>query len=132
MAALEISAYNPEKDPDGSGATTLINLITEILAARYETLKAIAAAAPPPPVKAPKVAPVPAPAPEAAASEEPSAAGAPENFTFEPVPGESWSSDSLTDSPADTETGEHTGADAARDAHSEEDADDSESGEPKR
>lgn len=133
LMALEIAAYNPEKDPDGSAAKALINLIGEVLAARYETLKAIAAAAPPPPVKAPKADAAPAPVPAAAATEEPPNAGAPENFTFEPVPGESWSSDSLTDSPSDTETGEHTGEKAGRDAHSEEDADDdSESGEPKR
>jgi arginase len=134
MAALEIAAYNPEKDPDGSAAKQLIDLVTEVLAARYETLKAIAAAAPPPPVKAPKAeaAPAPAAAPATAPAEAPSSAGAPENFTFDPVPGEPWSSDSLTDSDTDAETGEHTGERAERDADSVEDAGDSESGEPTR
>jgi arginase len=96
MAAFEIAAYNPEKDPDGSAAKAIIDLVSEVLQARYESLKEAAAAAPPPAAKpsAPKAeaSPAPIPAPE----EKESTAGAPEIFTFEPVPGESWSSDSLT------------------------------------
>jgi hypothetical protein len=126
MAALEIAAYNPAKDTDGSAAKAIIHLVSEVLQARYEVMKEIAAAMPPPPPKAAKkdAAPAPAAAPEPAATETPSDAGAPQNFTFEPVPGESWSSESLTD--------EEQGETPARDADSEEGPGETEAGEPRK
>jgi arginase len=123
MAALEIAAYNPAKDPDGSGAKMVIDLVAEVLQARFEALKAIADAAPPAPpkVSAPKatLAPAPAAAPEAAAARE----EAPIGTTIEPVPGESWSSDSSTD----TDNAEPP----AHDADSVEDSTDTDEGEPR-
>lgn len=39
LAALEIAAYNPSKDPDGKGAKLLVDLLAEVLGARLEALK---------------------------------------------------------------------------------------------
>jgi hypothetical protein len=89
LAAFEVAAYNPLKDPDGSGAKQIIDLIAEVLAARFETLKALAAAEPPLPAKASaakKETAVPAPAAKGSDATTKS---------IEPVPGESWSSDDL-------------------------------------
>lgn len=43
LAALEVTAYNPERDPDGSGAKLLVELLAGILAARLAALTAPAA-----------------------------------------------------------------------------------------
>jgi arginase len=127
MAVLEIAAYNPEKDPDGLAAKVLIHLIAEVLEARYATLKEAAAAAPPPPPKAGAAKKEPT-----AATEQPSPAeeaqpttgsNTPVSPSFEPVPGESWSSDSLT--------GEEGGGEPTRDAESVEDSSSDEPGEPR-
>jgi arginase len=98
MAVLEIAAYNPEKDADGSGAKALIGLIAEVLEARYATLKDAAAAAPPPAPKASAAKREAAPAPEPV-EDAPAGAAASEDLSPELTPGESWSSDSLTDEP---------------------------------
>jgi len=37
LAAFEVAGYNPELDPDGQGARTLIDLMVEALATRLET-----------------------------------------------------------------------------------------------
>ncbi|MGB0035923.1 MAG: arginase family protein [Candidatus Acidiferrales bacterium] len=88
LAAIEIAAYNPAKDSDGSGAKMILDLFAEVLAARLEILKADAAAAAPAP--APASAPV---SPQTSAS-EPKEANA--EVTPPPVaPGEAWTSDSL-------------------------------------
>lgn len=123
MAAFDIAAYNPAKDPDGSAAKAIIALVSEVLQARYETLKEAAAAAPPaaPKPAAPKAQAAAAPAPALAPVETEASAGAPENFTFEPVPGESWSSDSVID--------EGSGETPAREAESVEDSSDTKPGE---
>jgi len=112
LAAFEIAAYNPAKDPDGSGAKQIIDLIADVLAARFERLKALAAAEPPAPPK-----------PGAAKRESavvPPAAGEPEPVrkTIEPVPGESWSSDDLETESADPDPE----AEAAREADDATDA----------
>ncbi len=39
LAAIEVCAYNPEKDPDGSGAKLVIDLLAEVLRARLEALR---------------------------------------------------------------------------------------------
>jgi arginase family enzyme len=98
MAVLEIAAYNPEKDADGSGAKALIGLIAEVLEARYATLKDAAAAAPPPAPKASAAKREATPAPEPV-EDAPAGAAASEDLSPELTPGESWSSDSLTDEP---------------------------------
>ncbi len=76
LAAIEVAGYDPTKDPDGSGAKLIIDLLAEVLGERLETLKAAA-----PPVEAAAAAPTAPPATEPAI---PAAA-----------PGEAWSSDML-------------------------------------
>ena len=46
MAAFEVTAYNPERDPDGSGAKTVVDIVVSVLAARLEALAAAPAGAP--------------------------------------------------------------------------------------
>jgi arginase len=46
LLGLDVAQYNPDKDPDGSGATKLVNLLVEALTARLETLAPAEAAAP--------------------------------------------------------------------------------------
>jgi arginase len=36
LAAIEVAAYNPDLDPDGLGARKLIDLLADVLAARFE------------------------------------------------------------------------------------------------
>lgn len=52
LAAFEVTAYNPERDPDGSGAKRLVELLVTVLAARLRALpaapEASASAAPQP------------------------------------------------------------------------------------
>jgi arginase len=38
LLGLDVAQYNPDKDPDGSGANKLIGLLAEVLAARLKTL----------------------------------------------------------------------------------------------
>jgi len=45
LAAIEVTAYNPAKDSDGSGAKAIIDLLEDVLKKRLETLPAKAAAA---------------------------------------------------------------------------------------
>lgn len=90
LAAIEVTAYNPAKDPDGSGAKQVIELLVEVLAKRLEMLKSAAPAAEPKAAQAPRasedseVAKAPAPA----ASES----GAGIASTTPVAPGEAWSS----------------------------------------
>ncbi len=43
LLGLDVAQYNPDKDPDGSGATKLVDLLVEALSARLEALTAPAA-----------------------------------------------------------------------------------------
>ena len=43
LLGLDVAQYNPEKDPDGSSAKKLIDLLVEALSARFEALTAPAA-----------------------------------------------------------------------------------------
>jgi arginase len=96
LAAFEVTTYNPVKDPDGSGAKLIIDLLTEVLEARLKTLQVAEAAQAPPPVAAAAAAGRNAtPSPEKSAS-------APDS-TLIAAPGEAWSSDSL-DLESDTAT----------------------------
>lgn len=45
LAAIDIAAFNPEKDADGEAAKILVEMIGELMALRLETLRAAAAAA---------------------------------------------------------------------------------------
>jgi arginase len=96
LAVFEVTAYDPVKDPDGSGAKLIIDLLTEVLEARLKTLQAAEAAQAPPPVAAAAAAGRNAtPSPEKSAS-------APDSTPLA-APGEAWSSDSL-DLESDTAT----------------------------
>jgi len=46
LLGLDIAQYNPDKDPDGSGATKLVDLLVEALSARLESLAPAEASAP--------------------------------------------------------------------------------------
>jgi arginase len=46
LAVIEVTAYNPAKDSDGSGAKVILDLLAEVLAARLEKLKQESAVAP--------------------------------------------------------------------------------------
>jgi arginase len=121
LAAIEITAFNPAKDPDGSAAKKIVALLAEALSLRLETLKAAEAAAPKP---APAPTPVetkaaPAAQPAATQTEEEPAVGLPE-----PVSGEGWSSDSLD---TGIETEDETKTDPDQSKHSLEDPEDEES-----
>jgi arginase len=45
MAAFEVTAYNPERDADGSGAKIVVDLVVSVLAARLQTLAAVTTSA---------------------------------------------------------------------------------------
>lgn len=81
LAAIEVSAYNPEKDPDGSGAKLVIDLLADVLESRLEALKS----------EAPAAVESPTPKPESEARNLP-----PQNPAISSVAvGEAWSSDML-------------------------------------
>jgi arginase len=99
LAAIEVTAYNPTKDPDGSGAKLLIDLLTGVLEKRLEILKATAAAAP---VKASPPAAAAAPSTEVVPAAQQSSSPAPAESSAAAIPPpvaprEAWSSDSLED-----------------------------------
>jgi arginase len=125
LAAIEITAYNPAKDPDGAAANKIVDLLAEVLQVRLETLREAesAAAATPAPALAQK-APVDtqvSSVPETGPAAEPLAGiGLPE-----PVAGEGWSSDS---SDSGVETQDETESPSSR--HSLEDPEDEESRDP--
>jgi arginase len=101
LAAIEVTAYNPTKDADGTGAKLLLDLLAEILESRLESMKVeVAVAAIPEQTAAAAsqsfsaassgvssvVSPSPAPA----------LPGGPAESTIPAViPGEPWSSESL-------------------------------------
>jgi arginase len=94
LAAIDVAAYNPTKDPDGSGAKLIIDLLEGALKARLEFLKS---------------AEVPASAAEPATgttreASHPAAASATERV---PViaPGEAWPSDALEETSEPAQAG---------------------------
>jgi arginase len=96
LAAIEVTAYNPTKDLDGSGAKLIIDLLAEVLEARLKILQAAEAAAAPVPVAA-----AAAVGRNSGASPEKNAPAAESSPAT--APGEAWSSDSL-DLDSDTTT----------------------------
>lgn len=98
LAAIEVTAYNPAKDPDGNDARLVVDLLAGVLAKRLEILKAAAPAAEPATVPAAAeqlsaAGPSPAPAleaPPARAESEPALPAA--------APGEA-SSEALEETP---------------------------------
>ncbi len=95
LAALEVTAYNPTKDPDGSGAKLIVDLLAEALGARLEALKGSEAAV--------AAAPAAAAAAASQSSGSSSAKKAAEPELSTPSPGETWSSESLEE-PSDLES----------------------------
>jgi hypothetical protein len=89
-AAIDISAYNPEKDPDGSGAKQIVELLTAVLAARREKL-----AVPVAEVGVAAAASSSSSAGSGRPAEAKSSASAPGPVAPAAVVGDAWSSDSL-------------------------------------
>jgi arginase len=113
LAALEVTAYNPTKDPDRSGAKLIVDLLVEALGARLEALKGSEAA----------VAAAPPAAAAAAASQgsgTSSAKKAAEPELSTPSPGEAWSSESLEESSELESDSESTDDDSGDSGASEE------------
>jgi arginase len=114
LAALEVTAYNPTKDPDGSGAKLIVDLLAEALGARLEALKgseaAVAAAAP---------AAAAAAASQGSGSSSAKKAAEPELST--PSPGEAWSSESLEE-PSDLESDSESTDDDSKDSGASEES----------
>jgi hypothetical protein len=119
LAAIEVAAYNPAKDSDGSGAKIVIDLLADVLAKRLEALQAAATAEPiaataaagqSSTAQAPAVTSVPVAIAERAAAPSKS-----EAESAAPVaPGEVWSSDALDvpeapETTAEIESGETPG-----------------------
>ena len=81
LAAIEVCAYNPEKDPDGSAAKLVIELLADVLGERLAALKS----------ESPASVEAPAAQPESEARNVP-----PQNPAISSVTvGEAWSSDML-------------------------------------
>jgi arginase len=104
LAAIEVTAYNPAKDPDGRGAKLIVDLLTEVLGERLKTLKAAAVPAD-----------VATAAPAGVSAESPGPAASSSGTQVPAVaPGQAWSSDMLEtenqspDSDAGTPDGEST------------------------
>jgi arginase len=130
LAAIEITGYNPAKDPDGSGAKVIVDLLGSVLGKRAEAMKAAAEAADAsgaPAAAAKPASPSEATSPsakEGAASEGPatvSAAGqaqatqqpaAPASDVAPIAAGKAWSSDSIEGDSIETDSLE-TEADAS-------------------
>jgi arginase len=116
LAALEITAYNPTKDPDGTAAKLLVDLLADVLEKRLDMLKAATAPAPEraastaaaghssevslPGASSGVLQPSTAPHPEASAATNLPAA----------APGEAWSSESLEEAEGPEHSGAETGA----------------------
>ncbi|MGH9737887.1 MAG: arginase family protein [Candidatus Acidiferrales bacterium] len=95
LAAIDVAAYNPAKDPDGSGAKLVIDLLAEVLARRLEALKSVSAPAEGnPPSVAPKSEPTAVPTEEPALA--PSA----------PEPGAGIATSASPDAPAEASSSE--------------------------
>ncbi len=100
LAAMEVTAYNPAKDSDGSGAKLIIDLLAEVFAARLEALNAAAATT----STVPETSAAQAPETKSAAAGASSAHEAGDVVLSAPKPGEAWSSDSLdSENDADSE-----------------------------
>jgi arginase len=83
LAAVEVTAYNPTKDPDGSWANRLVDLLARGLEKRLSVLRTAAQPVPPEPAGQEAPAPPAQPMPESELKSPP------------PAPGAARSSDSL-------------------------------------
>jgi arginase len=112
LAAFEVTAYNPTKDPDGSGAKIIVDLLVEALAGRLEVLKSSDAA-----VSAPSAAAA-AVASQGFGTSSAKKAAEPELPT--PSAGEAWSSESLEQSSDPESDSDSTDGDSGESGPSEE------------
>lgn len=108
LAAVEVTAYNPTKDADGSGAKLILDLLANFFTERLEALREATLSASAAPDAAPVVA--------ASSTSDVSAHGmpapvAPPASPTEIPAGETWSSDSLADT--DAQASQPDGAPAA-------------------
>ncbi|HEX5426352.1 MAG TPA: arginase family protein [Candidatus Acidoferrales bacterium] len=113
LAAIEVTAYNPAKDPDGAAAATIIDLLAGALEKRLQTFKSAASEA----AAAPRPSTQASPAPSDVAA-KPEDALPPREPVPQARPEESWSSDSIEHSDADENPPEETAAAAAHSAGS--------------
>jgi arginase len=98
LAAIEITGYNPSKDPDAACANQLVDFLGEILSTRREKMKSAAAEAPSSPAPAKRAAANAAAIPADDEALATNAAANLTNVTAVPPPiaaGEAWSSDML-------------------------------------
>ena len=87
LAAIEVTAYNPAKDPDGSGAKIIIDLLADALASRLKSLQSGMSAEP---------ASISTDAGSARVAGATNQANAAQEASVPPVAsGDAWSSDSL-------------------------------------
>jgi len=100
LAAMEVTAYNPAKDGDGSGAKLIIDLLAEVFAARLEALNTASASNAAPESPAPQP-----PETKSTAAGASVAVETGETILSTSQPGEAWSSDSL-DTENDDDAGE--------------------------
>ena len=121
LAAIEVTAYNPTKDPDGSGVKMVIDLLAGALQKRLETLTAEAQAA----------AASAEPAKPEADSAAPASGVQAETALAAAAPGQAWSSETLhSELPAEEPSGESaSGSEASEESPSEEPAPSSKSSE---
>ena len=123
LAAIEVTAYNPTKDPDGSGAKLIIDLLADVLGERLETLKAAA----------PPVEPTAAASPAVPAPPSDLTASVPDAAVPAAAPGEAWSSDMLesesesSEAAADVPDDESSEASTGASGESSDESDDSHS-----
>jgi arginase len=111
LAAMEVTAYNPAKDLDGSGAKLIIDLLAEVFAARLEALNLPAATTAP----VPETSATQAPETKSAAAGASSAREAGDVVLSSPEPGEAWSSDSLdSENDAGSDDSESHGSDPSQ------------------
>jgi arginase len=109
LAAVVVAAYNPAKDPDGSGAKQIVALLEGVFKVRFEHLKSTEAPA--------EAAAKPSAAGSAVEPARQAAAPLADSSSAGIAPGESWSSDSLEEeSPESADEGSES-ADTAGETH---------------
>jgi arginase family enzyme len=110
LAAIELAAYNPVLDPDGSGARTIVDLLASVLEARLKSLAA--------PVSVEAPAPASAPETKSESGAPPEPEPVPAATPAEVAPAEAWTSDSLGQENAeDSETTSADGSHETEDSH---------------
>ena len=112
LLGLDVAQYNPDKDPDGSGAKKLVDLLVEGLTARLQALQEAEPAAPEA-ISAPAGATIDASQPATAAEAGPDIT--PEEINEEPAAESAADESALNEAPS-AETGdEETGSDEPSD-----------------